>query len=884
MKRAALSLFLTLFVLPGVLFHQARARTFTPVAHRRAEVVVGHARFTILFPNVVRLEWSADGHFENRATLLVIHRRFPIPPFKVEHRHGHLLILTQDLRLVYRPSAGPFTKRNLQITYRTPGGRILHWWPGKINGHNLKGTVQTLDGTNGPIALRRGVLSRAGWTVLNDSERPVFVDVHSRWPWVRARTTIPHVDEYFFGYGHDYRLAMREFVALSGRMPLPPKWAFGIWRSRWWVYTDRDLMHLVRGYRERHLPLDVVGIDMDWHIVDKPRDYPGPSWFKGKRRLLDPSGQPYGWTGYTWNKDLFPDPREFLAWMHRRHLKVFLNLHPASGVMPWEQAYPAMARAMGIDPASRRYIPFQVTNRRFVENYFHYVIDPLDRQGVDFWWIDWQQWEKTPVAHLRELWWINYVFYHHMALDPHVRPIVYSRWGGWGAQRYNLGFSGDTRATWRTLRFQPYFTATAANVAFGYWGNDIGGYYSFGPTNPQMFTRWVEFGILGPIFKVHYWINPVMDRRPWHLPWRNYDILYHDYRFRQELVPYLYTAAHRAFLDGVAIVHPLYYDDPKAPAAYRFHDEYFLGHDLLVRPVTHPFRTDRFWTHEKVWLPPGRWISWQTGRSYRGPRLLDHVYTLSRIPLYVRAGSAIPMGEPIETLDRHPWARIRWRIFPGRRGGGVFYDDAGTNQAYRQGAYTLTRLRFVRHGRRETIVIGPTRGHYRGMRTRRAYTLILVDTLPPRSVFLDGNMLPERFHHGGIGWRYRGGRVETRIRLPRLPVTRRIVVSFDWSHAHMRRRVDRVRTDLMAFQRVFVFARLHDWPDWRFRLDHLAARSEAGWRVTLAPKLALRTYRRFPHEIAREIHELSWVSRRQPEYWPLLLWFETVTDTRAGVH
>ena len=166
------------------------------------------------------------------------------------------------------------------------------------------------------------------------------------------------------------------------------------------VLPDQEFEELVREFRDHDVPLDVLVIDMDWHLTFDPR------WWKGD---MDQSNHRLGWTGYTWNKDLFPDPPAFLKWVHEQGLKTTVNLHPASGVQPHEVAYPEMARAMGIDPATKKYVPFDIASKKFTENYFKYLHDPLNKDGIDFFWLDWQQEDKTSLPGVNPTFWLNYV-------------------------------------------------------------------------------------------------------------------------------------------------------------------------------------------------------------------------------------------------------------------------------------------------------------------------------------------------------------------------------------------------------------------------------------------------------------------------------------------
>ena len=196
---------------------------------------------------------------------------------------------------------------------------------------------------------------------------------------------------------------------------------------------------------------------MDWHITKTGNDSSG-------------------WTGYTWNRDLFPDPAGFIAWLHQHGLKTALNLHPADGVYPHEEQYAAMAKALDVDPATERPIDFNLSDPAFARAYFEILHHPLEAQGVDFWWLDWQQGTRSRLAGLDPLMWLNHLHFYDLARDGSKRPFIFSRWCGLGNHRYPIGFSGDTVVTWESLAFQPYFTATAANVGYGWWSHDIGGH------------------------------------------------------------------------------------------------------------------------------------------------------------------------------------------------------------------------------------------------------------------------------------------------------------------------------------------------------------------------------------------------------------------------
>ncbi len=562
----------------------AQTGKYDPIPNPSSVVRAGHARFTVLTPQMIRMEWAADDKFEDHPSLVFLQRNLPTPQFtQTKVDADGVEIKTADLDLKYSGD-GKFAAQNLSISLAV-AGKPVTWRPGDSDSGNLMGTTRTLDGALGgktrePIG--QGLISRDGWVVVDDSTRPLFDSDdfsfakggQSEWPWVMERPAGDRLDWYFFGYGHDYKKALGDFVVVAGRIPLPPRFAFGTWWSRYWAYSDQELDELVRGFHENDTPLDVFVIDMDWHPTYRQ------NWFSQEK---DQSGHTLGWSGYSWNRLLFPDPDAFLKNLHDDGLKVTLNLHPASGVQPFEDAYPAMAHAMGIDPATKKYVPFDITDKKFARNYFDILHHPLERQGVDFWWLDWQQEANTRTAGVNPTWWLNYTHFTDQAMEG-KRPLLFHRWGGLGNHRYQIGFSGDTISVWESLAFQPGFTAQAANVGYAYWSHDIGGHMP-GAVAPELYLRWLQFGMLSPILRTHTTKNPDSERRIWAYPEPYAGLMRDVFRERYAIQPYIYTEARRTYDTGVAFLRPLYYDWPEAPEAYTHGGEYVFGENVLAAPV-----------------------------------------------------------------------------------------------------------------------------------------------------------------------------------------------------------------------------------------------------------------------------------------------------------
>jgi alpha-glucosidase (family GH31 glycosyl hydrolase) len=745
--------------------------SYSAIADPGAVIVSGHARFTILTPQLIRMEWTADGRFEDRPSLVFLNRHLAVPKFKATHKGKNLILETSALRLQYTPQGtGKFSPTNLTVTLTDfhSGETTPTWHPGLADTGNLQGTVRTLDEALGDKIkepMQPGILSRDGWALIDDSTRPLFDSddftfahgKQSTWPWVIARPADDRQDWYFFGYGHNYKQALADYVRVAGRIPLPPRFAFGPWWSRYWAYSDQELKELASSFRENSTPLDVFVIDMDWHNT------------LGRHfEKLDASGHKLGWGGYSWNPLLFPDPSAFLKQLQSDGLKVTLNLHPASGVQPWEDQYSVMAKAMGQDPAEQKYIPFDITDKKFAQNYMDLLHHPLEKQGIDFWWLDWQQESTTKIAGVNPTWWLNYVHFTDQQREG-KRPLLFHRWGGLGNHRYQIGFSGDTISAWESLAFQPWFTATAANVGYAYWSHDIGGHIP-GPVDPELYTRWVQFGAFSPILRTHTTKNPDAERRIWAYPEPYSSILRSTFQLRYALEPYIYTEARRTYDTGTAFLHPPYYDWPDAPEAYNNKDEYVFGNSMIVSPVVQPVDPATQLAKQSVWIPKGEWVEYSSGKHLSGPATIERSFSISQEPIYLRSGAIVPMQPPMQYTGEKPVDPLILNIWPladGQSSSYVLYEDEGNSEAYKRGVYALTPISAEQHGDTLTVDIAPARGTYPGMVTSRGYELRLPADWPPESVLANRESLPLQASDGSpCGWRYDGNTLSTIIRVP----------------------------------------------------------------------------------------------------------------------
>ncbi|PHH71097.1 hypothetical protein CDD82_6734 [Ophiocordyceps australis] len=580
-------------------------------------------RFTLLHDGLVRYEWAPDGVFEDRPSSLAYRRAQSLehtPPFTLRDSPHSLEIITSRFHLNYDKQE--FTPSGLWTLVFGHTGSV--WRFGEPN-DTLGGTARTLDGVDGRIDMASGVVSRKGFASIDDSQSMLFTSNG----FVASRRPGPgRVDGYLFCYGHDYPEAVRALWRLSGPQPVLPRWALGNWWSRYYAYSAQSYLALMDKFHEHQVPLSVAVVDMDWHLVDDPR--------------VIQAGQS-GWTGYTWNRKLFPDPPAFIQQLHDRGLKVTLNDHPSDGVQPYEDMYRAMARKLHRDPSSNEAIPFDIADADFLNAYFDPLLKSLDDDGVDFWWIDWQQGPYSRLPNVDPLWMLNHFHYAKWPRH-HALPIILSRYAGPGSHRYPLGFSGDTIVSWASLDFQSEFTATASNIGYGWWSHDIGG-HMFGIHDDDLTVRWVQLGILSPIMRLHSTKSQWVAKEPWKLPPAARQAVTNMMRLRHRLIPYLDTMNMRAStLDqGSPIVQPMYWDYPERDEAYQVPNQYRFGTSMLVAPITTPQNRATKTAKVRAWLPPATYVDFFTGVLYSGNRFMWLSRTLDKIPVLLKQGAIVPL-------------------------------------------------------------------------------------------------------------------------------------------------------------------------------------------------------------------------------------------------
>lgn len=681
----------------------------------RKQIVFGKARFSVITENVIRAEYSDILNFKDDYTLFASNRAYNGCNAEICENDNVLTIKTDAIFLTYKDDGKPFFADNL---FCDVFGKVWHY--GDKSGGNLGGTLSTLDGVDKWVDVDDGVLSTDGWYVIDDSQNPPLED-----GWIKKHQYNLPTDIYIFGYGNDYKKALRALAYVSGKPALPRKYVFGSWYSRWWPYSAKDIIEIVDDYDKYDFPLDIMVLDMDWHYNDLRI---GDDEESQRHRATYGYGHGHniGWTGYTWNDTLVGDHKKLLKDLHNRKIYVTLNDHPADGIRNHEDCYADFMRDMGLDPASGINLEFDAGDKKYMEAFYKNAHSKLEAEGVDFWWVDWQQDGVKPRikgTFIKHLPWLNYCYYHHSEND-NKRGLSFSRWGGFGDQKHPIYFSGDTAVSWEVFKFQVAFTSKSSNALAFYWGHDTGGFY--GEREPELYARWAQFSALSATLRLHSSCSEHLDRCPWKWGDEACNSLRKSYHLRSRLMPYVYSLAYRASTEVLPLISGMYIEYPDEKEAYCNDQQYLFGSAFIVAPITDPMDNSGKAT-QKVWIPEDGYYDFFSGKRYDKGKY-EISCGLDEFPLFVKGGIPVPMQPYTKRMTSTPLEELDILCYPAESGEFTLYEDDGISKDFERGAYLKTRLTYASADGEIKIGIEPEGDGYSGMPETRKYVITLPNT------------------------------------------------------------------------------------------------------------------------------------------------------------
>ena len=676
-------------------------------------VIIGNARFTFISPELVRLEYAENGRFIDDLTLFAQNRQVDFDEVSVTKKENNRYVIsTSKMRLEFFDDGFPFGQMNLRIYYDQEGKEKM-WYMASEQRRNLRGTVVTLDGVGRPIPLGEGLLSRDGWYAIHDTNKELLKN-----GWLEARPEEHIQDVYLFIYGSDYKSALKSFQKISGPVPMTRKYVHGSWYCRWWNYTADEYRQLVQEYKDHDFPIDILVFDMGWHTQKEAITGTGHA---GNR----------GWTGYSWNKELIPDPVKLIGDLKADQINVVLNEHPHDGIRAHEDMYPGFMQAMGADTVGRKEIVFDAGSKKYMDNFMKYAHKESDDMGVAFWWLDWQQDYVYPIVRgignsLKHLPWLNHIYFNYSKQN-NLRGAGFSRWGGWGDHRHPIQFSGDAVGNWEMLKFEVELTATSGNVGCFFWAHDIGGFY--GGNDSELYTRWTQFGLLNSSLRIHSVYDEKLDRRPWLWGEEAKIAMKKIYHLRSRIMPYVYSSVWQCHQDMLPLNRSMYIEYPNEEEAYKNPQQFLFGDLLIGAPITQAGDSEAKIATQEVWLPAGStWYNFFTGKANEGGQTITESCDLHTFPLYVKGGYPFPMQPYTQRMASTDLNELIVRCYPGEEGAVntyTLYEDDGITRDYESGKRALTPMEYKKISGVTEITIYPTEGVYNGQVKKRSYVFEL---------------------------------------------------------------------------------------------------------------------------------------------------------------
>jgi alpha-glucosidase (family GH31 glycosyl hydrolase) len=674
-------------------------------------------RITILTDRLVRFEYNKNGYFEDRPTQLVLNRFFSVPLISLREDQFYLELTTKYFKIEYSKEKNFAGNKlipggNLRVTLLNTTSEKI-WYVNHPEIRNYGSSNVSTEELENKIKSDKGLYSGDGFVSIDDSKSLVIESDGSVAPRMEDS-----VDIYLFAYNNDFGLCLKDFFDLTGRPPLIPRYALGNWWGKNYSYNEEEILRLFTKFARNEIPISVLLLDKDWHIrnVNNSKD------------LI---------TGFNFNKTLISSPADFIKRMHLLGVRIGLNVNPIEGIMAHEEAYTKAASYM--EQPDNKTIPFDAYNPKFRQVYLDLFIHPLESLGIDFFWNDYYN-KKDPNA----LWSLNhYQFLDSGRIDA-KRSMLLSRNSLIGGHRYGVLYSGHTKVNWDTLKLLPSYNSASSNFGLSWWSHDIGGFHT-GVEDGELYLRYVQLGTFSPIFRIHVDKGKYYKREPWRWDVQTFEIIKDYMQLRHRLIPYLYTEAYKYYKVGTPLIQPLYYKSPVTYDEPLYKNEYYLGSELLVSPLTDKKDPVMDRVIHKFYLPTGTWYDFKTGKKFPGERSYVSFFRDQDYPVFAKSGSIITLSNDISNLTNPP-VNMEIHIFPGRSNNYKLYEDDGVTNLYKQGFYLLTSIDYNYQESNYTVIIRALEGKSGIAPKLRNYKIAFRNTKETKEVVAYSNDRPIETH------------------------------------------------------------------------------------------------------------------------------------------
>jgi alpha-D-xyloside xylohydrolase len=695
---------------------------------------------------IIHVHYSPTGNFPNYPDYVLVKNSWSPVRWKMDWSSQKTTLATSAIRITLEQDTGAFTFASAsgQPLFRD-AKRIM--FPETVNGEktyrgetvvemygsheglyglgqhqagvwNYRGESLDLSQENTNIVIPM-LLSSNGYGILwNNTSRSRFNNrfVHVMYISSEVADTI----DYYFIYGPEFDKIIAGYRELTGSAPMFGRWAYGFWQSKNRYKSQEEILAVAKKYRALDLPVD--NIVQDWF------------WWNRKGE-------------HVFNQN-YPDPQAMVDELHDLHFHFMISVWPF--FEPGSKEYDEMdRRGFFLDRTKIAKPPYHArgmavydpTNPQARKYYWELMNHALFKIGVDAWWLDTTEPETEGqeenillghklyagsgdrYANIFPLETTRAVYQGQRSSSDEKRVFILSRSAFAGSQRYGVtAWSGDVLSDWLSLKRQIPAGLNFSLSGIPYWTTDIGGFIAGGDLSDakfrELFVRWFQFGAFSPIFRVHGTrYNPDANELWSYGPESKILLAYDNLRYR--LLPYIYSLAWKVTSESYTPMRPLIMDFPDDVKAQNVGDQFMYGPAFLVNPVTEQGATQR-----QVYFPPGQWYDFWTGATVQGGKFAQVSAPLDRLPLYVRAGSIVPMGPEEEYSNQKPADPIELRVFSGGDGDFTLYEDQGDTYNYEKGQYATIPIHW--NNAKHTLTMGERKGSFAGMLKSRTFNVILV--------------------------------------------------------------------------------------------------------------------------------------------------------------
>ncbi|GAC22015.1 glycoside hydrolase family 31 protein [Paraglaciecola arctica] len=647
-------------------------------------------------------------------------------PLKIHYYQGGKLLVEEEVGLFLEDTQRGF-RFKLQQNEKLMGGgqRVLgmdrrgHRFP-LYNKADYGYTTQSNQMYFGLSA----VMSNRHYALIFDNSASGYMDLGHTESDIMQFEAVGGRTAYVVVAGTDYPNIIQNFVEITGKQPLPPRWALGNFASRFGYKTEQQTRDTVQGFIDQDFPLDAVVLDLYWFGND----------IKGFMGNLD------------WDKQTFPTPQKMMADFKAKGVKTILITEPfiLSTSDKWQEAVDNQVLAKNHAGAPRRF-DFYFGNTGLIDvfdnnaiDWFNGIYTDLFKQGVAGWWGDLGEPEVHPADSIHNFnglqvtgdeihnayghMWAKQLYENQLAIAPSQRPFIMMRSGFVGSQRFGMiPWTGDVSRSWDGLKPQVELSLQMGLLGLGYTHSDLGGFAGGEEFDQELYIRWLQYGVFQPVFRPHAQDNiapePIFHDK------QTKDILREYVKLRYAMLPYNYSLAYENSLTGMPLMRPVFFEDSSNQNLIDIKDSYFWGDAFLVKPITEPNLSAI-----SMDLPQGVWFDYWTDKKYQGNQTIQLATQLDRLPVMVRGGSFIPMVEPVQSTDDYTTQALSLHYYADpsiKSSSGIMYDDDGIDPNAIKNKTFETLIFNGLHKNGQLSISLKRQGQYQSMPATRSLTLLV---------------------------------------------------------------------------------------------------------------------------------------------------------------